>query len=158
MIEFADPTHIIASLLKGLGQTHRFRQIFAELGHVLVNSSCIRSKAGQERRSRRVTERELAVSSVESHALLGECVQIGSFYHLIAITPKPIRQIVRNDEKHVKFRVRMHFQYIYLRNCHRRDDLQNPLESDTSHGNAPEIVGLNVLGSSQLIRPVNRTP
>ena len=91
--DLADVLGEVAMLLEMLRQRHYVRRHFTEMGRQIPNAQCIGPSTGQERSTRRIANRLLAIRSIERHAAGGKLIQIGRFDQRMTVaSPKSLRK------------------------------------------------------------------
>lgn len=102
VIEFPNPGHKISREPKRLRETLLgWDGLTKDLR--IREDPAVRIESREHRIPTRTTKRIGAVGSLELHPALGEGIDIRSFCPRIAVAPKVIVQIVRDQEKHVRF-------------------------------------------------------
>ena len=99
MIQLADAGHKVATLLKRLRQRHHIGNVLTKLRRVLVDPRVVRTQTGQERRSTRVAQRELAVRPIKPHPLLRQPVDVRRLVDLRPVGADRVRRMVVGENK-----------------------------------------------------------
>src|ERR1051325_2653927 len=96
----------VAILLKVLRQRHVVRMLRPKISIVVHDASLRRVATVQHRATRRITQRKLRVSSIETRAARGETVNIRRLDDRIAVTAQLRPQVVRDDKEYIVFLLR----------------------------------------------------
>ena len=97
------PRRRVAVVLEILRQRHPLRMRGAEVRRVIQHAARRREAPGEERRARRIAERELAIRAVEPHRARGELVHVRRQHPLRAIATDLRTPVVCGEKRTLNF-------------------------------------------------------